>query len=69
MENAIKHGIAQEINGGDIIINTNLADKVLLLSVRNTGKLYSTTENLIGIGIENTKRRLSLQSEKMLILN
>lgn len=64
VENAIKHGIAQEINGGDIIINTHLLDKVLRLSVRNTGKLSSTNENSIGIGIENTKRRLSLQYEK-----
>ena len=64
VENAIKHGIAHQVEGGEIIISTALNQNTLKLSVKNTGNLTDKTLNSIGIGVENTKRRLSIQYEK-----
>jgi sensor histidine kinase YesM len=64
VENAIKHGISNQINGGEIIINASITNKQHKIRVKNTGSLTSQVEESIGIGIENTKRRLALQYEK-----
>lgn len=59
VENAIKHGISKLINGGEIQIKIGQTDETVFFIVENTG-ILSTTKDL-GIGIENTKRRLALQ--------
>ena len=59
VENAIKHGISNLIEGGIISIESQKKDDCILISVRNTGTLKLESDT--GIGIENTKRRLALQ--------
>lgn len=58
IENAIKHGISKSISGGDITIEIAQSELNVFISVENTGQLQNTKD--IGIGIENTKRRLAL---------
>jgi len=59
VENAIKHGISNLIEGGTISIITKKEDDSISIFVENTGTLK--TEIDLGIGIENTRRRLDLQ--------
>ena len=63
VENAIKHGISNLVNGGVITIETRRLDDKVLIAVSNTGELIEQTEESTGagIGLENTKRRLALQ--------
>ncbi|MBN9294383.1 MAG: histidine kinase [Flavobacteriia bacterium] len=58
-ENAVKHGISKEINGGELEIQIVRDRETLYLYVKNTGKLRNEAADT-GIGIENTKRRLAL---------
>lgn len=59
VENAIKHGISNMLNGGEIgIITKKVGDEVHLI-IRNTGTLGESTDT--GIGIQNTRRRLDIQ--------
>jgi two-component system, LytTR family, sensor kinase len=58
-ENAIKHGISNLINGGDILIETKKEGESLIIRVVNSGELTGRTDT--GIGIQNTRRRLDLQ--------
>jgi len=59
VENAIKHGISNLVNGGIIIILTKKDEGKVIISISNSGKIVESTDT--GIGIENTKRRLALQ--------
>jgi sensor histidine kinase YesM len=62
-ENAIKHGITQLPDGGQIFIESKLTGSLLVLIVRNSGQLKDSFE--LGIGLSNLKRRLqSLFSDK-----
>ena len=63
VENAIKHGISNLVNGGVITIETRRLENKVLIAVSNTGELIKQTEESTGagIGLENTKRRLALQ--------
>lgn len=59
-ENAIKHGISKIVEGGKVIISTKrIAENWIELMVVNSGELGFQVD--IGIGIENSKRRLDLQ--------
>ncbi len=59
-ENAIKHGISKIVEGGKVIISTKrTAENWIELMVVNSGELGLQVD--IGIGIENSKRRLDLQ--------
>ncbi len=58
-ENAIKHGISREIEGGKVTIEVARDANDLILRVTNTGKLKNELSET-GIGIENTKSRLKL---------
>jgi two-component system LytT family sensor kinase len=59
VENAIKHGIAKLIDGGIIRLESHFDGKSLTISVSNPGKLDQQLASS-GIGIKNTKRRLSI---------
>jgi len=58
-ENAIKHGISNLINGGEISISTFMKDNSLIIKVENTGAIK--TDQNQGIGIKNLERRLEIQ--------
>lgn len=58
-ENAIKHGIAQSVEGGKVAIRAKVENRQLLLSVCNTGR-YAPTPGREGIGLANIRRRLDV---------
>lgn len=60
VENAIKHGIARQPNGGSIRIHSRLAYPMWFISIINTGKIRETENKEPGIGIKNTLDRLQL---------
>jgi two-component system, LytTR family, sensor kinase len=72
-ENAIKHAIRQNRNGGSIKINTAIKDQFLVIDIINNGQLIqkkdpsvsepfltNSEQNEGGIGIENTEKRLAM---------
>lgn len=59
VENAIKHGISREVDGGQIKINSGFNDKTYELIVQNTGHLDPHTIEE-GFGISSTRNRLKL---------
>jgi two-component sensor histidine kinase len=59
VENAIKHGISKQINGGTVKVVTDFKDDNLELSVQNTGQLNDKI-NGDGFGIKSTEDRLNL---------
>ena len=61
VENGIKHGISQLKEGGILKLETEvLADKGLIIRIRNNGMLKINGENTTGQGLANTQRRLKL---------
>ena len=62
VENAIKHGIAMHPGGGSIEITIVKDESGMLMRVKNTGTLKrnGTTEEGIGIGLNNITDRLAL---------
>ncbi len=62
VENAVKHGIALQANGGLIAVDIRDRDGRISLSVKNTGSLQnkSSLEDSLGIGLVNVKERLRL---------
>ncbi len=72
-ENAIKHAIRQNVNGGSIKINTTIKEQFLIIDIINNGQLtqkkdpsvsepflINSEQNDAGIGIENTEKRLQM---------
>jgi sensor histidine kinase YesM len=62
VENAIKHGISKQINGGLIRISSAFIDNHHELIVLNSGKLngYKAEDSEEGFGIKSTQDRLNL---------
>ena len=62
VENAIKHGIAQRVVGGEVRIAAVHADGMLQLSVYNDGPLLDRDGSAVkdGIGLSNLRTRLKL---------
>ncbi len=58
-ENAIKHGISKEVNGGSIKVSSQFHDNFHELTVTNTGNLNGSY-NEDGFGIASTESRLAL---------
>lgn len=58
VENAIKHGIAKKVQGGEISVHIHYQNNNLIMEVINDGH-YNKEKNT-GIGIKNTKRRLEI---------
>ena len=59
VENAVKHGISKQVNGGIVKIMAAIVENHLVLTVQNTGQLYSKL-NGEGFGIKSTEDRLNL---------
>lgn len=59
VENAIKHGIDQSVEGGRIVITVAREDTHIRLSVQNPGILKMA--NTTGLGLRNLRERLQLQ--------
>ncbi|MCZ2222352.1 MAG: histidine kinase [Chitinophagales bacterium] len=64
VENAIKHGISKQKDGGVIEIKFHFIEDKFELVVLNTGALINDYINNTGFGIESTKNRLSLLYDK-----
>jgi two-component sensor histidine kinase len=65
VENAIKHGISKDVNGGIIIIRSYFKDNHHELVVQNTGNLQSLkTGPSAGFGLKSTQDRLNLLYQK-----
>jgi two-component system LytT family sensor kinase len=63
VENAVKHGIAKEKKGGEILIFAHSEEGNLIFGVKNTGNLIKANADnskRLGIGLANLKRRLEL---------
>ena len=63
VENAIKHGVSNLMEGGLIEIQSNVTDSMLTIKIRNSGQLsgiQKKTTNRTGVGLINTKERLKL---------
>lgn len=59
VENAVKHGISRQKEGGLISINIYKQDEFLCICIRNPGSL-NLTGSRPGIGIKNLKERLQM---------
>jgi two-component sensor histidine kinase len=59
VENAIKHGLGKQKNGGLIKIISNFTENHYELIVQNTGQLTTTGDNE-GFGLSSTRNRLKL---------
>jgi LytS/YehU family sensor histidine kinase len=59
VENAIKHGISKEMQGGHVKIISDFKDQYHLLAVQNTGHLNGRA-NGEGFGLTSTQDRLQL---------
>jgi LytS/YehU family sensor histidine kinase len=60
VENAIKHGIAPSVPGGDLILRAQSRDGAISLEVWNSGMPYQNRGAVSGIGIKNLRARLAL---------
>ena len=60
VENAVRHGVAPLIEGGNIYVASRLQDDHLHITIRNTGPAQSRQQpnELEGIGLRNTTERL-----------
>jgi LytS/YehU family sensor histidine kinase len=60
VENAIKHGIAPSVAGGDLVVRARASGQDLALEVWNTGQPFQPRATPSGIGIANLRSRLHL---------
>lgn len=60
VENAVRHGVANLPEGGDLHIGARLVDDQLVLTVRNSGHYEPGHINGTGIGLRNTRKRLDI---------
>ena len=61
VENGIKHGISNLVEGGLIQIKTKVSDDFLNITIRNSGQYVNgLVMKHAGYGIDNTKQRLNL---------
>ncbi len=60
VENAIKHGIAPSVPGGDLILRAQSRDGAISLEVWNSGMPYQNRGTVSGIGVKNLRSRLAL---------
>lgn len=58
VENAVKHGVANRPEGGEVHIAARRTDNGLVLSITNTGRYAPGVVQGTGIGLSNTRERL-----------
>lgn len=59
IENAIKHGISNQVSGGEVVLKLDIVDSILNIVVSNNGKLRNNSDST-KIGIVNMRERLRL---------
>jgi len=59
VENAVLHGIAQRLDGGEILLTARRTDERLELSVENPMDPESPRQPGEGVGLDNVRRRLA----------
>jgi two-component system LytT family sensor kinase len=59
VENAIKHGISRQVNGGMVHITSRMREMQHEITIENTGQLGEHM-NEDGFGLQSTRQRLSL---------
>jgi two-component system, LytTR family, sensor kinase len=59
VENGIKHGISKRVEGGHLKLIVRLENENMLVTVINSGK-FNPEQNNEGIGLSNSRKRLSL---------
>ncbi|HTN36279.1 MAG TPA: histidine kinase [Arachidicoccus sp.] len=67
-ENAIKHGVAKQKNGGLISVSIAVVHNFISISVQNPGEFNCITQT-DGLGLNNLKERLQLQYKGKAKLN
>lgn len=71
VENALRYGIKKE--GGTVTIATTQVDDFIIIRISDTGgeeiKMTQTETTRLGIGIENTRKRLAMQCQGTLSVN
>jgi LytS/YehU family sensor histidine kinase len=60
VENAIKHGIAPSIQGGEVVLRAQSRERAVFLEVWNSGEPFLGNEDGKGIGVNNLRSRLAL---------
>jgi sensor histidine kinase YesM len=60
VENALKHGISKQINGGLVKVISDFTDDYHILAVQNTGFLNGYKRGDEGFGLSSTTNRLNL---------
>jgi len=60
VENAIKHGIAPSIDGGDLIVRAKGSGGLITFQVWNSGEPFLPKRQGQGVGIKNLRARLAL---------
>ena len=63
VENAIKHGVSNLMEGGIIEVSSKVDKSILNLKIRNSGQIVNGIKNpktQSGVGLINTKERLKL---------
>ncbi|MDR3716274.1 MAG: histidine kinase [Puia sp.] len=60
VENAIKHGISKQLNGGIVKIVSDFKDDYHEMVIQNTGSLNGGSLNGDGFGLSSTRNRLQL---------
>lgn len=60
VENAVKHGIAAEPDGGNLIVRASRKEGSLLIEVENSGHLSEARPDGKPVGLANTRDRLRL---------
>lgn len=60
VENAVRHGVANIPEGGDVVIGARLEGTAMILFVHNSGHYVPGQVNGSGIGLRNTRKRLEM---------
>ena len=60
VENAIKHGIAPSIPGGELVLRARSQHGAIFLEVWNSGEPFYDSDAAGGIGVKNLRSRLAL---------
>jgi len=60
VENSIKHGIAPALDGGTILVEAKETDGACVITVRDSGKGFQSTDDPGGFGLRSIQDRLKL---------